>query len=74
MKIFSFNEANHNLARVLDHATCSNECAVIANQSGKDVVVMSHARFNSLLKTLYLLRSPANSAHLQKSIAQYRSG
>jgi antitoxin YefM len=35
---------------------------------------MSLDSFNSLMETVHLLNSPANAAHLARSIAQYRSG
>ena len=39
-----------------------------------DAVVMSLDHYNSLMETLHLLQSPANAAHLAKSIKQLRSG
>jgi antitoxin YefM len=35
---------------------------------------MSLDYFNSLLETVHLLKSPANAAHLARSIAQYKQG
>lgn len=35
---------------------------------------MSHDTFNSLLETVHLLKSPANAAHLARSIEQFRTG
>jgi antitoxin YefM len=35
---------------------------------------MSLDYFNSLLETVHLLKSPANAAHLARSIAQYEQG
>jgi antitoxin YefM len=35
---------------------------------------MSLDQFNSLMETVHLLKSPANAAHLAKSIKQYHSG
>jgi antitoxin YefM len=35
---------------------------------------MSHKSFNSLQETVYLLKSPANAAHLERSIAQFKQG
>ena len=35
---------------------------------------MSLDHFNGLMETVHLLKSPANAAHLARSIAQYRSG
>ena len=30
--------------------------------------------FNSMMETMYLLKSPANAAHLSRSIEQFRKG
>jgi len=35
---------------------------------------MSLATFNSLMETVHLLKSPANAAHLARSIEQCRQG
>jgi antitoxin YefM len=35
---------------------------------------MSLDYYNSLMETVHLLKSPANAEHLNKSIAQYKSG
>ena len=47
---------------------------VISRRDAEDAVVMSLEQFNGLMETVHLLRSPANAAHLAKSIEQYRSG
>ena len=39
-----------------------------------DTVVMSLEHFNSLMETVHLLKSPANTAHLAESIKQFQSG
>jgi antitoxin YefM len=39
-------------------------------QRGNKFLVMSLDYFNSLLETVYLLKSPANAAHLARSIEQ----
>jgi antitoxin YefM len=38
------------------------------------VVVILLKFFNSLRETIYLLKSPANAAHLERSIAQFKQG
>ncbi len=72
MKTIFFSEARDNLNNVLDQVVNGAEPIVI-NRSGEgDVVVMSFRDYNSLMDTVHLLRSPKNSAHLGRSIAQYK--
>ena len=51
-------------------------CSILGTtqQRGNYAVVMSMDYYNSLMETIYLSRSPANAAHLNKSIAQYNAG
>ena len=43
-------------------------------RDGADVVVMSLDHYQSIMETMHLLASPANAAHLAKSVAQHQSG
>lgn len=74
MKIVSFTEARNSLKRVLDRVVNDADCTVITRRDADDAVVMSLEYFNGLMETVYLLRSPANAAHLEKSVSQYRQG
>jgi antitoxin YefM len=47
---------------------------VITRRDAEDAVVMSLDHHYSLMETVHLLKSPANAAHLSKSIGQYQSG
>ncbi len=47
---------------------------VITRRDAPDAVLMSLDTFNSLLETVHLLKSPANAAHLARSIEQFRQG
>jgi antitoxin YefM len=47
---------------------------IISRRDADDAVVMSLDHFNGLMETVHLLKSPANAAHLSKSIKQYRDG
>ncbi|MHB8211903.1 MAG: type II toxin-antitoxin system Phd/YefM family antitoxin [Acidithiobacillus sp.] len=40
----------------------------------RNAVLLSQDLFDSLMETVYLLRSPANAAHLAQSIAQDQAG
>lgn len=74
MKVVSFTEARNKLKNVLDQVVNDADCAIITRRDADDAVLMSLDYFNSLMETVHLLRSPANVAHLEKSIAQFRAG
>ena len=73
MRVVTFTEARNNLKTVLDHVVDDADYTVITRRDAEDTVVMSLDYFNSLLETVHLLKSPANAAHLARSIEQYRS-
>jgi antitoxin YefM len=74
MRVLSFSEARNNLKSVLDHVVEDADYTIITKRDADDAVVVSLEFFNSLLETVYLLRSPANAAHLERSIAQLKEG
>lgn len=74
MKIVTFTEARNSLKTVLDDVVNDADTTVITRRDADDAVVMSLDHYNSLMETVYLLRSPANAEHLRRSIQQYRSG
>ncbi|GAP97912.1 type II toxin-antitoxin system Phd/YefM family antitoxin [Leptolyngbya sp. NIES-2104] len=74
MDIVSFSEARSNLKAVLDRVVEDADFTVITRRDAEDVVVMSLELFNRLMETDYLLKSPANAAHLERSIAQFKQG
>ncbi len=74
MKVVKFSDARNRLKSVLDQVVDDYDCTIISRRDAEDAVVMSLDYFNALMETVHLLKSPANAAHLAKSIAQYRSG
>jgi len=74
MKVVNFSEARNKLKSVLDQVVEDADYTVISRRDADDAVVMSLDHFNSLMETVHLLKSPANAAHLSKSIKQYRKG
>ncbi len=74
MRIISFTEARNSLKSVLDQVVDDADCAVITRRDSEDAVVMSLDSYNSLMETVYLLKSPANAEHLRESIEQYHQG
>ena len=74
MKIVNFSEARNQLKSVLDRVIDDADYTVITRRDAEDAVVMSLDQFNGLMETVHLLKSPANVAHLSRSIQQYRAG
>lgn len=74
MRVVNFSEARNSLKSVLDQVVEDADYTVIARRDAPDAVLMSLESFNSLMETVHLLRSPANAAHLARSIEQYRQG
>ncbi|WP_350558146.1 type II toxin-antitoxin system prevent-host-death family antitoxin [Psychrobacter sp. CAL346-MNA-CIBAN-0220] len=74
MRVVSFSEARKHLKSVLDMVNDDASATIVTRRDADDAVVMSLDYYNSLMETVYLLKSPANAAHLAKSIAQYQAG
>ena len=74
MRVVNFSEARNSLKTVIDQVIDDADYTVIARRDAPDAVVMSPDTFNSLMATVHLLASPANAAHLARSIEQYRQG
>ena len=74
MKIINFSDARSSLREVLDRVVEDVDVTVIARRDAPDAVVMSLDHYSSLLETVHLLSSPANAAHLARSIKQARNG
>lgn len=74
MRIVSFTEARNGLKSVLDRVVNDVDYTVITRRDAEDAVVMSMEHYNSLMETVHLLKSPANAAHLSKSIEQFQAG
>ncbi len=74
MRVVNFSEARSSLKSVIDQVVADADYTVISRRDAPDAVLMSLDTFNSLLETVHLLKSPANAAHLARSIEQYRAG
>ena len=75
MRIVTYTYARNALKHVLDDVVQDADVTVISRRDAEgDAVVMSLDHYNSLMETLHLLQSPANAAHLAKSIKQLRDG
>ncbi len=74
MRVVSFSEARKHLKSVLDTVNDDVNATIVTRRDADDAVIMSLDYYNSLMETVYLLKSPANAAHLAESIAQYKAG
>jgi antitoxin YefM len=74
MRIISFSDARNQLRSVIDQVVEDADVTIIARRDAPDAVVMSLDHYNSLIETVHLLGSPANAAHLARSIAQANAG
>ena len=74
MRVVSFSEARSNLKQVIDSVVENADMTVITRRDAPDAVVMSLDTLNSWVETVHLLKTPANAAHLKKSIGQLRKG
>ena len=74
MRTISFSEARNHMKRVIDQVVDDADVAVITRRDAADAVVMSLDTFTSWQETVYLIRNPANAAHLANSIKQLRDG
>lgn len=74
MEIVNFTEVRQNFKSVLDRVTDNVDCAIVVRRGSDDAVIMSKSHYDSIMETLYLLRSPVNAARLRDSIAAVEAG
>jgi antitoxin YefM len=74
MQVVSFSEARESFKAVLDRVEADADVTLITRRHAQGAVLMSLATYNSLMETVHLLRSPANAAHLQRSLEQADRG
>ncbi|MRT27381.1 MULTISPECIES: type II toxin-antitoxin system Phd/YefM family antitoxin [Herbaspirillum] len=73
MRTVHFTDARSNLKNVIDRVVEDADVTLITRRDAPNAVLMSQDYFDSLMETVHLLRSPANVAHLERSIAQLRA-
>jgi antitoxin YefM len=74
MNSITVNEAKENLDRIIERVMTDAEPTVLGSDNGDQIVLISLDQFNSWKETVYLLSSPANAAHLRKSLDQANAG
>ena len=74
MNVVNFSDARNNLKDVIDRVVQDADVTVITRRDAPNAVLMSLDHYNSLLETVHQLSSPANAAHLARSLTQLRAG
>ena len=74
MKIVNYSEARENFKQVLDRVSDDCDSTLIKRRNREDVVLLSKSHYDSIMETLYLMRSPANAQHLMEAIARDKAG
>lgn len=74
MQVINFSDARGNLKGVIDRVVSDADYTIIARRDAPNAVIVSQEYFDAMMETVHLLKVPANAAHLQKSIGQYRAG
>jgi len=64
----SYTQARATLAKLLDTVSKDREIVIIKRRKGSDTAIIAADELNSLLESIYLLRSPANAERLQSAL------
>nr|NJM02464.1 type II toxin-antitoxin system prevent-host-death family antitoxin [Desulfobacula sp.] len=75
MKAITYSNARKNL-RALIQSVCNNAepTIIVGSQNEEQAVLISLDDFQAMEETAYLLSSPANRAHLEKSLQEAEIG
>ena len=66
--------SHHDLPLTFDRMSGDVPYALVQREQCPDAVLLPRDIFEGLMETVYLLKNPANAAHLATSIEQYRKG
>lgn len=69
----TYTDAKANLESLCDRAVETGELIVINRPNGKNAILISKAELESLLETLYLLRSPVNATRLLTALKRAKA-
>jgi antitoxin YefM len=70
----NYTEFRTGLKKYLDEVENNNETLIIKRGSGNGTVIISLDEYNSIVETMHLLSSKANSDRLYESISQMKKG
>ena len=75
MKAVTYTDARKNL-KALIQAVCKNSepAVIVSSRSTDQAVLISLEDYQAMEETAYLLRSPANREHLERSLKEAQGG
>ncbi len=74
MNIIHLDSSQNDMQAIITQVLANAEPMLVDSGAGESVVVMPLDDFNAWQETAYLLKNPANAAHLGKSIAEAQAG
>lgn len=74
METISYTAARSKLKETMDRVTQDHTPVLITRQNASPVVMLSQEDYNSIMETLYLLKSPANATRLIAAIEDIEKG
>ena len=74
MDAISYTAARNNFSNTMEKVCNDHSPIIITRKNSEPVVMMSLDDYNSLMETVYLLRSSKNAANLAKSIQDLKDG
>jgi antitoxin YefM len=75
MKAVTYSKARKNLRAIIQDVCKNSEPTIIVSKEvNEQAVLISLEDYQNLEETAYLLRSPANRAHLEKSLKNQEEG
>ena len=69
----TYTDAEANLENLCDRTVETGEVIVITRPNGKNAILISKSELESLLETLYLLRSPVNATRLLTALKRAKA-
>ena len=74
MSHVSYTELRSKLASYMDEVCDSRAPLLVTRQNARSVVMIAEDEYDSMMETLYLLRSPTNAARLLHSVEEADAG